>query len=538
MERPDMNSPQDLDALCQAMAAPDFYPHPVHHLNRIDTHISIVFLTGNWVYKLKKPVYLDFLDFRQLAQREACCQQEVHLNQRLSHGVYVDVVTIFKSRDGGFSLNPDGRIVEYAVKMRQLSDSAALKTLLQEGKIEQDQVENLAQTLAAFYRAGLQDSHIDRFGRPDTIAMNMEENFRQLAPFVGDLVSKEPWDFLCQVSRSFLDHHRAVFERRVKDGHIRDGHGDLRTDHIYFHRGIQIIDCIEFNDRFRYGDTALDLAFLYMDMEHLGYPEWGRSFLSAYVRTTGDAQLYTVIEFYAAYRALVRLKVDAFRSRGAPSVERRHLASDARHYFRQAYRYALQFGRPTLWVLCGLPATGKSSLAEALSSHLSIQSFQSDRLRKAAGLAGDGRIVDFGQGPYRPEWRQQVYGDLLGHAHEVLRAGRSVVLDATFSRRKWRNEARRLAQDLDTNFILVETVCEEETIQERLRQREGKSVASDARLKHLPDMVKTFEAIDELPQSIHVRVDTEQSQGAMLIETVSEAFACKCNQANEHLFTG
>lgn len=535
MKHPDMNSVPDLDALYRAMADPDFYPHSVHHLNRIDTHISIVFLTGDWVYKLKKPVYLHFLDFRQLAQREACCQQEVRLNQRLSRDVYIDVVPIFENPDGGFSFNPNGRVAEYAVRMRQLCDSAALKTRLQEGRVEQDQMETLAQTLAAFYREGLQGPHIDHFGQPDTIAFNMEENFRQLGPFVGDLLSKEPWDFLCQVSRSFLDRHREVFERRVKDGHTRDGHGDLRTDHIYFHRGIQIIDCIEFNDRFRYGDTALDLAFLYMDMEHLGYPEWGRSFLSAYVRTARDPQLYTVIEFYAAYRALVRLKVDAFRYRGAPSGERRPLASDARHYFRQAYRYALQFGRPTLWVLCGLPATGKSALAEAVSTLFSIQCFQSDRLRKAAGLARDDQILDFGQGPYRPEWRQQIYGELLGRAHEALRAGRSVVLDATFSRRKWRNEARRLAQDLDTNFILVETRCKEETIRERLKHREGQSVASDARLKHLPDMVKAFEAVDELPQSIHLQVDTEQSQGSMLIETVSKAFACRCRQVSEHL---
>jgi predicted kinase len=323
----------------------------------------------------------------------------------------------------------------------------------------------------------------------------------------------------------------------VKDGHIRDGHGDLRTDHIYFHQGIQIIDCIEFNDRFRYGDTALDLAFLYMDMEHLGYPEWGRSFLSAYVRTAGDPQLYTVIEFYAAYRALVRLKVDAFRYREASPGEREDLKRDIHTYFKQAYRYAVQFGRPTLWVVCGLPATGKSSLAEALSEVLSVTLFQSDQLRKAAGLTGDVATTAFGEGPYRLQRRQQIYADLLGRGHETLRTGHSVILDATFSRRKWREEAQRLANDLDANLIFVETACREETIRDRLKHREVSPGLSDARLVHLPDMRRTYEPLEERSDTTCFRINSEDSPESMLTETLSRAFACKYHQVYRRLET-
>jgi aminoglycoside phosphotransferase family enzyme/predicted kinase len=520
------------------MADPDFYPHAVHDLQRADTHISIVFLTGQWVYKLKKPVYLDFLDFRQLTQRKTCCEQEVILNQRLSHDVYDGVVAIFQHEDGTFSLDPDGpngSVAEYAVKMRQLRASDSLKALLRNGAVDGRQIETLAKTLTSFYRQGLQGPDIDRFGHPETIAYNMEENFRQLDPFVGNLFPKEPWDFLCQVSRSFLEHHRDVFDRRVSEGHVRDGHGDLRTDHVYFDRGVQIIDCIEFNDRFRYGDAAVDLAFLYMDMDHLEKTEWSRFFLSSYVRQSGDVQLYTVIDFYAAYRALVRLKVDAFRYKEASSSDREHLKRDVGLYFEQAYRYAVQFGRPTLWILCGLPATGKSSLGEALSKVLSLKCFQSDQLRKAADRPGDVKTAAFDSGPYRLQRRQQVYAELLGRGHDTLKDGHSVILDATFSRQKWREEAQRLADDLDCNLIFVETVCTEETIRDRLKVREKAPGLSDARLDHLPDMIRSFEALEELPDITYFQISSDHPLESMLMETLSKGFECTYNQVNRLL---
>lgn len=529
-----MNAFDHLQAICQAMARPGFYPHPVETVQRIDTHISTVFLTGDWVYKLKKPVYLGFLDFRQLSQRKHFCEQEVVLNQRLSHDIYQGVVDILETDDGHFSLQGSGRVVEYAVKMRRLPDAAGLKALLQERAIDPKRMETLAHTMADFYKGGQRNSDIDYFGRPDVISYNMEENFRQLDPYVGSLLDQEKWDFLCQVSRTFLDHHRDVFERRVTEGYIRDGHGDLRTDHIYFHPGPQIIDCIEFNDRFRYGDAAVDLAFLYMDLEHLGHPEWARFFISAYAGAAQDPRLYTVIDFYAAYRAVVRLKVDAFRYPDAQPGEQETLKQDIHAYLQQAYRYAIQFGRPTLWILCGLPATGKSLVAETLSDVLSIERFSSDRLRKTAGISGNGRTA-FGQGAYRMEWRHKVYTRLLAHGHETLKAGHSVILDATFSRRKWRDEARRLAADLDTNLIFAETVCNEATIRSRLKSRESTSGLSDARLEHLPDMLENFEPLTETPTTTHFQVSSENPPEAMLVETLFRASECKHRQVSRLL---
>ena len=295
-------------SVCKAMADPAFYPHPVSNLQRRDTHISTVFLAGEWVYKLKRPLDVGFLDYRNLEDRRFYCEREVELNRRLSRGVYESVVTIYESPKG-FSLSRNGEAAEYAVRMKRLPGRARLDSLLRKNQISSDQLGALGRMLADFYAQGEHGSGIDRYGRRDAVIYNSEENFIQLDPFVGWLFDGESWKFIKEVNRAFLDHHQALFERRLENGKIRDGHGDLRTDHIYFLEGIQVIDCIEFNDRFRYGDVAVDLAFLLMDMEYSGYPDAGHAVLIAYAERGGDPEIYTLIDFYAAYRAIVRLKV-------------------------------------------------------------------------------------------------------------------------------------------------------------------------------------------------------------------------------------
>lgn len=530
-----MNQWQRFDAICQTMADPGFYPHSVSRVERRDTHISSVFLTGKWVYKLKKPVDFGFLDFRQLDDRRYFCKREVTLNRRLSQGIYQEVIAIYEMGVGKFSLKESGQIVEYAVKMRQLPDAVTLRELVRKNEIRPEHMKKLGQTLAAFYERTQPSPQIDHYGHRDVIAFNMEENFRQLEPFVGDILDREKWEFLCQVSRSFLDHHGPLFDRRVKTGRIRDGHGDLRTDHIYFYQGLQIIDCIEFNDRFRYGDAVVDLAFLHMDMEHLGYSEWSRAFLVAYVDEADDPELYALIDFYATYRALIRLKIAALRCREVETAEEQVLRDEAERYIHQAYQYAIQFSRPTLWVFCGLPAAGKSSLAEAVADALSISLFQSDRIRKERQPHSNEKVVPFGKGLYRSGMRQRVYVQLLALAHETLKGGHSVILDATFSHRKWRDEVQLLAADLDASLIFAECFCKEETIRSRLKQRETTSSLSDARLQHFSQMLEDFEPLVEIPPEVHVRIDTDQPRRDALSHVVSKGYACKCQQAKKLL---
>ena len=530
-----MDTSQQFEAVCRAMSDPDFYPHPVSEIERRDTHISAVFLTGKWVYKLKKPLNLGFLDFRDLDDRQRFCERELCLNRRLSRNVYHEVIKIYQGDDATLSLEKKGRIIEYAVKMRQLPDAASFRELLKKNKIRPMHMKKLGYTLAAFYQQSERSSRIDHYGQRDVIAFNMEENFQQLEPFVDNILESEKWEFIRQVNRSFFNDHLDLFNRRVQTGRIRAGHGDLRTDHVYFYQGIQIIDCIEFNDRFRYGDAAVDLAFLHMDMEHLGFSELSRNFLNAYVNKAGDPELYALIDFYAAYRAIVRLKVTCLRSQEIENSQRRFLKNEIKRYTDQAYQYAIRFSRPTLWIFCGLPATGKSSLSHMAAKALSADLFQSDRLRKEIGLPSQPGVAPFGKGRYRPELRHHIYAHQLARAQEKLKKGRSVILDATFAHRKWRDDAHQLAADLDTNIIFAECVCNSETLRTRLKKRETETGLSDARLQHFPQLLEDFEPIDELNSEIHFTINTDQPVQGALVKLLAEGYTSKCVQVGKIL---
>jgi uncharacterized protein len=535
-----MDDWQQFDAICQAMADRSFYPHPVRDLERRDTHISTVFLTGDWVYKLKKPVDFAFLDFRSLSARHHFCQQEVLLNQRFSHDVYLEVVGIHRRSSDRFALMGPGDVVEYAVKMRQLPDSSCLKERLKRRELSRAEVKALGRFLAAFYAGAASSREIDHFGRPEVIGFNVEENFRQVEPFVGDLLDAEKLALVRTVSGSFLARQQARFARRLEAGRVRDGHGDLRSDHIYFHQGIQVIVCIEFNERFRFGDVGSDLAYLIMDLDHRRRGALGRELLAAYAAAASDSEVYLLLDFYAAYRAMVMVKVHCLRYAGVGpenAALRLALRRRARRYLEQAYRYAVRFSRPTLWVFCGLPASGKSTLALELSRLLGHALFQSDAVRKEGFGKGvhKGEAVGFGEEIYRPEITALVYGQLLALAQEELKHGRSAILDATYAQRKWRCDAQQLADDIDANVLVVECRCAEQTLRRRLASREWQPGLSDARLGHLPEFLGRFQAIDEVPLDRHLRISTDARLPTTFGRLLATAYGKKCSQVAKRL---
>jgi aminoglycoside phosphotransferase family enzyme len=248
------------------MSNPEIYPHSVSKLEQRKTHISYVFLTGPYAYKIKKPVDLEFLDYSTLEKRKHYCHQETSLNQRLSYDVYLGVVAITYDK-GKYYLDGPGKPVEYAVKMRQLPDENSMLRLLRNRKIAETGIKQLAQRLSDFYQKALTDAKINTFGAWDMIQFNCEKNFRQTTSFMGDILDKRMFQIIRAASRLFLHRRKKLFKDRVNKKKIRDCHGDLRSGYIYFNDEIQIIDCIEFNERFRYADITSDLAFLAMDMD-------------------------------------------------------------------------------------------------------------------------------------------------------------------------------------------------------------------------------------------------------------------------------
>lgn len=509
------------------MAQPEFYPHPVSAVVQRETHISKVFLTGDVVYKIKKSLNLEFLDFTTLEKRHHFCLQELALNRRLTRNVYLDVVPI-TYKDGRFNMEGQGEIVEYAVKMRRLSENDSMTHWLREGKLTRIDIENLAALLTDFYGQASPDIRFAYAGAWDTVRENCEENFRQMGVFSGQFFDDRLFQIIHAATRSFLHRRKPLFDDRVRDRKIRDCHGDLKTGHVYFSDdGIQIIDCIEFNERFRFQDIASDLAFLAMDIDFEGRPEFAENLVSEYVRRTKDSDIFVLFDFYKCYRAVVICKVNCIRiSEGSlGDFEKDRLINETGKYLELAYRYAVRFTRPTLWVVCGLPASGKSAISGELASAFGIRTFNSDVIRKQ--LFGVATGIHLNLAPeasvYSIEATALTYGRLLLLAQEEIEKGNSVILDATFSRAHDRAEALRLAKDMDTNIIFVECVLPDDLLKRRLRQREETAPVSDARIQHFDYFKTRFETLDEVPDAWHIRVDTAAPMDECMRRILSNA---------------
>ncbi|MEE8345948.1 MAG: phosphotransferase, partial [Dehalococcoidia bacterium] len=369
-----------LPPVVRALLDPTAYPHPVDRVELIQTHISYVFMAGDHVYKVKKPVDFGFLDFSTLAKRRYYCRQEVVLNSRLCSGTYLGVSRIRErgslSASGRSSITVDGvgKVIEYAVHMRRLPGKRMMDRLLQSGEVTEAMIRALAGRLAEFHDRSQTDQRVAEYG-DWAIRYAWAENLRQWADYIGDTISEEQDRILRAYGEAFFARERELLERRVRQARIRDCHGDLRSDAVCFTDGICIYDCIDFNRRLRYTDVAGDAGFLAMDMDYRGHQELAAAFLDSYVELSGDSDLPHVIDFYKCYRACVRGKVDGFRSRApeVPPGQRRAAVYAARRYFELACHYAESLPPALLIITCGLTATGKSALVRRMTEATGIE---------------------------------------------------------------------------------------------------------------------------------------------------------------------
>jgi aminoglycoside phosphotransferase family enzyme len=392
------------------MLRPDFYPHRPESVELVQTHISWVFLAGERVYKIKKPVDFGFLDYSTLPLRNKACEAEVLLNSRLSRNVYLGTAAIHRQGEL-FSLSPVGHTVEYAVVMRRLPKGCFLSTLLAQGRATTAQIRRVARRIAVFH-AGASPA-MRKLQTISVLEQNLRENFRQTLPYLGRTVREKDYLVVWDYNRHFLEQRRPLLEKRISDGRIRDGHGDLHAEHICLDRGVQIYDCIEFNPRIRQGDVAADVAFLYMDLLYHGHPVLARVFMEEYLKKTGDWELRLLVPFYACYRAVVREKVESFRI-SDPSVPRRERTAAAKRagrYFSLARSLAEADSRPRLIIVGGLPGTGKSTVARTLATRLGAAYLNSDVVRKElAGLEPNkGGAAPFGGGIYTATMTEITY---------------------------------------------------------------------------------------------------------------------------------
>lgn len=483
----------------------------------IETHISWVFLGPTEVFKVKRPVDLGFLDFTTLDRRHRACEAEVRLNRRLAADVYLGIVPITVDEAGVHVIGGAGRIADWAVHMRRLPIHERADQRLQRGALSPAQIDELAVRVARFHEEARCDSETSRHGRVETIRRNVEENFSQTRDSIGDYLDSsqaeeiERWQL-----QALKDEPR--FQARIDAGRVRDGHGDLRLEHVYFGKdgSISIIDCIEFNDRFRYGDVCADVAFLSMDLAWHGRVDLAERLLARYARETNDYDLYSVVDFYESYRAFVRGKVASLLARDAEaSAETRaRAANEARRYFL----LSLAFERPPLVpprvvAVGGMIASGKSRTAATIGELISAPVLSSDRTRKL--LLGrepsESLQSEAWSGAYSPRITRMVYDELWKLAETIVRSGRPVIIDASFRTAAMRDAARKLAERAGVPFLLVECVAPRELTLERLAAREKREAhESDARADLLEEFEQRFDPIDELPASEHIRIDTSR----------------------------
>jgi uncharacterized protein len=482
----------DLSRLIAALSEPDAYPQPVDRVEVRQTHISVVFLAGEFVYKIKKPVNLGFLDFSTLEKRRHFCEEEVRLNRRLAPEVYLGVVAVTR-RGESFVVEGDVDTVEWAVKMLRLPDDATLLRRLERGEVNETVLKALAEKVADFHARAGGVEQAAKFGRIDVVAGNARENFEQSAGQVGTTVSVAVFDRLRKLTEMGLARLRPLIKARARRGVTRDTHGDLHLDHVYLvddplphGRGSErlvIIDCIEFNERFRFADPVADMAFVVMDLYFHGRRDLARTFADSYFAATGDAEGRALLSFYVAYRAAIRAKVDGVKAGESEVSEADRAAARARaraHWLLALGELAGPADRPGLVLVGGLPGTGKSTLARALADRAGFTVIRSDVIRKE--LAGrpptEPTPAAERERLYSAEWTHRTYAECLRRAEDALFTGERVIVDATFADDAHRQQFLSMAARLAVPAAILLCRAEPATVRKRLAER--RDDASDA----------------------------------------------------------
>ncbi len=412
-----------------------------------ETHTGMVFLVGDFAYKVKKPVVTDFLDFSTVERRVVACTHEVMLNRRLAPGSYLGL--------GRFTA-PSGE-AEPVIVMRRHPEASRLSTRVRGGQDVSGALDAIASVLADFHAVAVRGARIDDEARVEAVASRWQENIAELQRY-ADRVPELDGAAVAEIGSlagRFIAGRAVLFAGRIAGGHIVDGHADLLADDIFcLPGGPELLDCLEFDDRLRYVDVVDDAAFLAMDLEYLGRPDLAVEFLRRYLHLTDDDAPVSLQHFYIAYRAVVRAKVDCVRyTQGHPEA-----AADAVRHLGIALEHARR-GTVRLVVVGGAPGTGKSTLARALAAPLDARVVSTDEVRAELTAAGEiaGAPGTLGEGLYRPEQVAAVYDAVLRQAHLALCQGHPVILDGTFADPVLRRRAREMAAA--SSSPVTELVC-------------------------------------------------------------------------------
>jgi aminoglycoside phosphotransferase family enzyme/predicted kinase len=515
-----------LPAIVEAMLRPAFYPEHPEKVELIQTHISYVFVGGAFVYKLKKAVCFSFIDCTDLGQRRHLCGEEIRLNRRLAPDVYLGMYPIFRVGPDfvlGDKSAEHHLAVDYVLKMRRLPAARMLDRMLARREVDRATIGALASRMVNFYQTA-SSAHASRYGSASELWRLIIGELIEMERFVGLTLTAEELPTIENYCRGFITSHWEMFNARVEAGRVREGHGDLRCEHICIEDGkISIFDCVEFSERLRTCDIASEVAFLAMDLDRLGEQDLADELVGAVAESTQDEELPLLMPVYKCYRAVIRGVVESLRSRQTEIEDRDRKAAIALagKYFSLACSYAID-AAPAIMVVCGLSGTGKSTLARALQHRFGFALISSDRTRKklASIPAESSAAAAYKAGLYADAITESTYEAMLDDAVHLLSDATGVILDATFQDPAHRKAALDVASRVKVPILFIECRADDAEIRRRLIERQKtRSNPSDATVEIYLRQREDFVALSEIPAASHLIVDTARP----LSEIVTEA---------------
>lgn len=504
-----------LPPLIQQMLQPAFYPHPVTEpVQLIQTHASFVLLTGDYTYKIKKPVNFGFLDYSTLEKRQHFCTQELLMNRRTAPEIYLEVLPIFKTGDSfKFASNLHNTIsteiaVEYTLKMREFPQDSLFLSLLEHGLLTDQLMVDLGREVAKFHSTTISNSYIRTFGEVSQIRTAIDQNYLISQKYIGGPQTQTQYQETKNYTDAFFAENQELFKLRIANNKIRECHGDLHLRNIALWQDkILLFDCIEFNEPFRFVDVMYDVAFTVMDLESRGRRDLGNVFLNTYIEQTGDWEGLQLLPLYLSRQAYVRAKVTSLMLDDAAisTAEKAEVSQTAADYYKLAWQYTKpRQGKLTL--MSGLSGSGKSTVARYLARRTGAVHIRSDAVRKhLGGIPVDERG---GQDLYSDEMTAQTYGRLLELGIILADRGWDAILDAKFDRQNWRTNAINLAKSHGLPLQIIYCTAQIEVLRERLQQRRGD--IADATAELLNSQQAAFEPFTELEQISVKTVDTVQ----------------------------
>jgi aminoglycoside phosphotransferase family enzyme/predicted kinase len=508
------NLPAAGEDIVSSLSRKQAFPVPVDSVEVRQTHISEVFLGDNVVYKVKKPVKLPFLDFSTVELRHHFCQEEVRINSPWAPGIYLGVVPITNDADG-YRFEGEGPVADWAVKMRRLPESVTLRSRLNRGDLSKHDCERVARRIAEIHRTSTPAFGNDATNAVATFRSQFNDNWQFAEQLRGDIVDRKVMERIRSLSDKWLDRAGDLLQTRAKQGLIRDVHGDLRLEHVFYFPetsppgDIVILDGIEFDPGLRLIDVVADIAFMTMELSFVGRRDLAEAFADAYFTASGDSTGRDVLPLFAAYRSAVRAKVAAILATEpeVPEVDRsRGLARSRSHWLWCLSELETPGMRPALVLVSGLPGTGKSTLARSLSEQAHFEVIRSDVIRKEIFTVGTSEQTG---SLYTSDRTQRIYDECLERARRLLQAGKRVIVDATFQRDQDRQTFLQLAIDCGSRAIWLECTAPAEITRQRIDARHGD--ASDADWSVYQLVSSRWQPASEPTERFHQRIETGAS---------------------------